>query len=98
MHIAKQRHFSQPANKRDNRSTRKYYHNTLTYCDGQRRNESVPVQSRGTSVSLQIKERKDVAQGNIIIIHLHPMMDKGETSVCTGSKQTELMVRLISFQ
>ena len=43
----------------------------------------MPVQSRGTSVSLQIKERKDVAQGIIFIMHLHPVMDKGKTSECT---------------
>ena len=36
---------------------------------------------------LQIKERNDVAQGNIIIMHSHTVMDKGETSVCTSSKQ-----------
>ena len=30
-----------PANKREKISTRKYYHNALTICEGQRRNERV---------------------------------------------------------
>ena len=47
VHSAKQRHFSQPANKRDNRSTRKYYY---------------------------------------LMMHLHPVINKEETSVCTVSK------------
>ena len=33
---------SRPANERDV-NARKYYHNALTHCDGQRRNESVHI-------------------------------------------------------
>ena len=47
---------------------------------------------------LQIKERNDVAQGNIIIMHSHTVMDKGETRVCTSSKQSRVGAVLVNSQ
>ena len=75
--------------KREKISTRGYYHNTLTGCDVQRRNECMNSAKQrrvgAVLVDLQMKEKR-FAQENIIIMHSPSVMDNGETSVCTENK------------
>ena len=53
-----------------------------------------PVQSREELVRCELpanKRDKMCARGNIIVMHSHPVVDKGETSVCTLQSREELM-------
>ena len=64
VNIAKQRRVGaqcqSPANKRQDQHTRKFYHDALTHCDDKGETSVCTMQSRGTSVSLQIEEKRCV--------------------------------------